>query len=151
MNVPVPHAYHKHVIGKQGANINKIREETGTKVGEGVLQCFMCQCVHVYSSARLQSLASQKYCGFSIFRSIRKMAYCVPRVTQKCRILHLIGVGSSHSPCCQRAQTLQIDIPNPELGHDYITVTGRQEGVHTARDAILAIHAEMVCVYCIDR
>jgi polyribonucleotide nucleotidyltransferase len=38
MSVPIFKDFHKHIIGKGGANVRKIREETGTRIdlpGEG--------------------------------------------------------------------------------------------------------------------
>uniref|UniRef100_A0A668AR87 Vigilin n=1 Tax=Myripristis murdjan TaxID=586833 RepID=A0A668AR87_9TELE len=155
LSVPIFKQFHKNIIGKGGANIKKIREETNTKIDLPtensnsemiVITGKKCNC----EAARDRILAIQR----ELVRKPCSLLCCVAacRVSGKiaeCKNHICISFPSTVAP--QKFEKARLEAPPQENGEvspdaesaprkcDVITISGRAEKCELAKTALLAL------------
>lgn len=139
MEVPIFKQFHKYVIGKGGANIKKIRDETQTKIdlpAEGDKNEII-----IISGKKENVLEARN-------RILKIQSESADFVSEEISIppkyyTYIIGAGGKLiSSIMEECGGVSINIPTPESKSDKVTIRGPKEDVEKAKAQLMEISME---------
>uniref|UniRef100_A0AAY4DZQ9 Vigilin n=1 Tax=Denticeps clupeoides TaxID=299321 RepID=A0AAY4DZQ9_9TELE len=139
VSVPIFKQFHKNIIGKGGANIKKIREETNTKID---LPAENSNSEMIIITGKKANVEAARNRILAIQKELVRMEVSIPSK------LHNSLIGSKGRfvrSIMEECTGVHIHFPTEGSGIDTVTIRGPAEEVEKAKRQLLSLAEEKVC------
>uniref|UniRef100_A0A8C1I2Q3 Vigilin n=1 Tax=Cyprinus carpio carpio TaxID=630221 RepID=A0A8C1I2Q3_CYPCA len=140
VSVPIFKQFHKNIIGKGGANIKKIREETNTKID---LPAENSNSEMIVITGKKANCEAAKNRILAIQKELVRLEVSIPSK------LHNSLIGSKGRfvrSIMEECGGVHIHFPTEGSGIDAVTIRGPVEEVEKAKKQLLSLAEEKVCL-----